>query len=444
MKLLPANSARSQRASALVMALVFGLVVGIVLASYLALLKSRMLIRARSFSWNSAIPVLEAGIEEALTHLHADGAILNVNGWTNSGSGATRVFKRRRDFSDGSYCVVTISNAVNFPFTAPIIYSHGFAPAPLGQGYLSRRVRVDLTNAVIFSSAIAAKGQVDLNGQTTVDSFDSGNTNYSTGGLYDAAKRKDNGRVVTDSNANPAIDAGNGHIYGISDTGPTGTTSTTAGGTIGDLVWSAGNSGIETGYANYDMNVYYPDQIEPPSSPSWPAGPASGPSGAGFNYPLIVGPHYAYEMNNESNKVSGSFSLNGSMIVVGNCSLYVAGDFTINGSGQLTIAPNASLTLYVGGNTSVGGNGIINNAGLASNFAYYGLTNNTNIKITGNFDFIATVNAPEADFVLTGGANFYGAAIVNSYTSKSAGAGFHFDEALSYRGSFTLLSYLEL
>src|SRR5258705_13037316 len=115
MTLLPANSTRSERASALVMALVFGLVAGIVLASYLGLLKSRMLVRARSFSWNSAVRVLEAGIEEALTHLQADGAALTANGWTNSGSGATRVFKRRRDFSDGSYCVVTISNAVTFP-----------------------------------------------------------------------------------------------------------------------------------------------------------------------------------------------------------------------------------------------------------------------------------------------------------------------------------------
>ena len=49
-----------------------------------------------------------------------------------------------------------------------------------------------------------------------------------------------------------------------------------------------------------------------------------------------------------------------------------------------------------------------------------------------------------ADFTLTGGANFYGAAIVNTYSSKSAGAGFHFDEALSYRGNFKLLSYKEL
>ncbi len=444
MRIHLAASTRSQRGSALIMTLVFGVIVGIVLASYLSLLQSRMLVRARSFAWNTAVPVLEAGIEEAFTHLHNDSPGLTANVWLRSGPNGNRVYKKRRDFSNGSYCLMTISNANIFPYAAPVIYSQGFVPAPLGQGFISRLVRVDVTNAVVFTKAIAAKGTIDLNGQTTVDSYDSSNTNYSTGGRYDLAKRRDNGGVYTDSNANPAIDAGNGHIYGLVDTGPLGTVSTTAGGTVGDLVWSASNTGVQSNNVSHDMNVTYPDQAAPAGSGGW-AVPSTGfpVAGAGFIDPLTL-THYDYKLDTVSNTVYGDLSLGGGMWITGNATLYIAGALKMTSSGaNITIAPGASLKLYVNGTATFAGNDVVNSTGLAANFAFYGLTNCTSIKYTGSSDFIGTVNAPQADFTLTGGANYYGAAIVNSYISKSAGSGFHFDEALAYRGTFKMLSYSE-
>src|SRR5437870_2736442 len=108
---------RTEHGSALVMALILGVVVGIVLASYLTLIQSRMYARARSFAWNSAVPVLEAGIEEGFTHLHSAGSRLNVKGWSKvTMAGGIKVYQRTRYFSDGSSCFVTISNAVAFPF----------------------------------------------------------------------------------------------------------------------------------------------------------------------------------------------------------------------------------------------------------------------------------------------------------------------------------------
>src|SRR4051812_8329706 len=120
MKVRLAKSSRSSEANALVLALVIGTVVGAVLMSYLSLVQSRMLVRARSFAWNSAIPVLEAGIEEAFTHLRDDGPALAANNWTKVVTNGVNTYQKRRDFSDGSYCFMTISNVPAYPFMAPI------------------------------------------------------------------------------------------------------------------------------------------------------------------------------------------------------------------------------------------------------------------------------------------------------------------------------------
>ena len=45
---------------------------------------------------------------------------------------------------------------------------------------------------------------------------------------------------------------------------------------------------------------------------------------------------------------------------------------------------------------------------------------------------------------LTGGANMVGAAIVNTYTSKSSGVGFHFDESIVKVGPLKMCDYKEL
>jgi hypothetical protein len=440
MKLRTAASSRSQHGSALVIALVIGAVIGIVLASFLSLVKSRMLVRARSFAWNSAVPILEAGIEEAFTHLKDDGANLTANQWSSSGTNGQTVYSKRRDFSDGSYCLVTISNVSASSLTAPIIYSQGFVRAPLSQRYISRQVQVSVGTPATFTKAIAAKNGVTLSSSGYVDSFDSSNTNYSTGGMYDPAKRRANGDVVTNSKASPAVDVGNGHIYGKVNTGPGGVV-TIHNGSVGDLAWSGSNTGIETGYANNDMNVTYSDPTAPAGSGLWVA-PLSG------NYPY-GGTNYTYQLGNVNNTYTGSFSMSGgaTMVVTGNATLYVTDGFSMTGNSYIYIAPGGSLQLYVGGaTTSISGGGILNGTGVSANFSYYGLAGNTTVKYSGNSAFIGTINAPEADFTYSGGSDIYGAAIVNSFTSKSSGAGFHYDETLGAGanvGAPKLYSYRE-
>ena len=63
-----------------------------------------------------------------------------------------------------------------------------------------------------FNEAVMSVGVIDLTNQNIViDSYDSRDPAKSTNGLYDVAKRQQNGDIATDGQL---IDAGNAHIYG--------------------------------------------------------------------------------------------------------------------------------------------------------------------------------------------------------------------------------------
>src|SRR4030095_8745195 len=80
--------ARNSRSGKILMVTIFVAgVIGIVLVSALTLIKSQNQAVARSQAWNHCMPVIEAGIEEALAHLNNPRETsLAVNGWTNNGS----------------------------------------------------------------------------------------------------------------------------------------------------------------------------------------------------------------------------------------------------------------------------------------------------------------------------------------------------------------------
>jgi hypothetical protein len=417
--------------SVLVTALILSAVLGLVLASFLTLLVSRNTISHRSEAWNQAVPVLEAGLEEAFTHLHDDAALTN-NGWTAQLNGGNLVYQKRRDFTnDSAYCLMTISNAP----AAPVIYSTGYVLAPVGTNYISRQVRVATTNPVVFTKAIAAKGAITLGGGATVDSFNSANPLYSTNGMYIASLREANGSVVTDSTANPAINVGTANVYGKVDTGPGGTVSTSGPGSVGGLGWG---SGIEPGWSSGDMNVTFPDQAAPSGWAGWLA-PVSGSYSVG-------GTNYTYKLGSGGYTLNGDFSMSGgnSLVVSGNATLYVTGNISVAGQSFIYLAPGASLSLVGGGSTTkIAGGGVVNGTGRAASFSYIGLPANTSVSYTGGSAFIGTVNAPEAAFKIAGGSAMVGAAIVNTFDG-TGGAGLHFDESLGGNGLLTMLSYTEL
>src|SRR2546425_2990563 len=71
MKLKTTHSTRAaNRGKILFATLVLIGVVGLALASYLSLMQNRAQLASRSQSWNQAMPIAEAGVEEAMAHLN--------------------------------------------------------------------------------------------------------------------------------------------------------------------------------------------------------------------------------------------------------------------------------------------------------------------------------------------------------------------------------------
>lgn len=187
------------------------------------------------------IGVAEAGIEEGMSHLNSESGqnhVFEANGWTKQPDGTYQITR----FLDTSYYTVTITIPSNTP---PIVTSQGFVPVPvaavnLNPGtttYVSRTGQVLTKFDGLLTVALAVKQQVDFKGSNNAtDSFDSGDPNYSTLGMYDSTKTKANGDVVTDYAAANSINVGSSKIKGTIRTGPGGTVSVGAGSDIYDFV----------------------------------------------------------------------------------------------------------------------------------------------------------------------------------------------------------------
>lgn len=409
-------SRSNENGSSLLISFVTAIVIGIFLVGYLRLASNQFLISTRSGTWNLTISMAEAGIEEGFTHLHTQGTTnLNSNGWTAEGTN----FVKKTELKNGYY-IVKISND-----TSPVITSEGFLPQPMGSGYISRTIRVTTQSDSLFTKALVAKGTIDLQGNNiTTDSFDSSDSNYSTGGRYDPAKIKANGDVATNLDLVNSISVGNANIKGRVSTGPGGTVAIGPSGAVGDLHWhNDGHTGIKDGWFSDDMNVSFPDVEAPYSGGAW--SPGGGTLG-GTNYAYILaGGKYQMSSLNMGNKET--------MLITGDSVLYVTGNVSLSGKSQIVIAPGASVQMYVAGpTTELGGNGVIN-PGSAIDFFYYGLPTNTSIAFSGNGDFTGVLYAPSADLVMNGGGSGYddfsGAAVANT-VAMNGHYNFHYDEFL--------------
>jgi hypothetical protein len=304
---------------------------------------------------------------------------------------------------------------------------------------VTRTVTVNMTQprsyyrarvARTFSAAIISAGTIDLQGNNIiVDSFDSGNTNYSTSGLYDPIKRSDGGDIATHSGLTNSVNVGNARIYGKLLTGPGGSASIGAQGGVGSILFldnPANAGGIEPGWFRDDFEISFPNVSRPPSSlPYYPMGP-------GF----IGGASYAYLLQSYNYLYPNLSMSSGTMMVAGHALLWVV-NISISGTAKIVIAPSASLRLYVGGTASFSGDGIINQTGTALGFQYYGFAGNTSVRLVNNGSFAGTICAPNADLVFyAGGSSAFdiSGAIIGRSVTFSGPFKVHYDEALARSG----------
>lgn len=309
---------------------------------------------------------------------------------------------------------------------------------------------------------ITVEGNITLLGNTTFDSFDSSNPNYSfwrtnwyfngiNYGTYTNVYRTAQAVVGTDSNHLTLN--GNVLIYGYVDTGPGGTVAVQSiGSSVGDLAWvDGGNSGIELGHIRDDMGVIFNDVVLPIPTNSlynpgtgWPNGRWLSPFyySPGTN---IGGNTYYYLVTNVtglptsssnkiyyalSNFVSGKASI---FINASNCVLLLTNGIGMKNNNQLTLNTNGSAEIFAA-STFDTGNGLVNNlTQYTPAFKIYGLPSCSSMIFGANSLLTAWLYAPEASVSFNaGGSNPYDVVgAISCHDLTFAGHfNFHFDQIL--------------
>jgi hypothetical protein len=395
----------------LIVTLVIALLVALAIGSLLVIARNQSVMTARSQVWGAELPIAEAGIEEAMCHINMRLPNLETNGWQKSGS----KFSKTRALGDGYY-FTTITTA---PSTPPVIISIGYGRIPMTTNFTSRRLMAT-TRLGPPGFGVVGKESVKMNGNPFMDSYNSSDENFSTGGFYDPAKRRDRIGVGTLSSNSPAINTGNGSIFGSASTGPGGTVA----GNVGDGLWLASNgySGQQSGHVTDDFNMAIPDVVLPsPWNPRFT--PTNGVIG-GLTYGSIL-PAGDWQFGAVNINSSSS-----SIYVQGNVRVYFTGLLKMSGSASVTLAPGASLEIYLGAGMDLSGNCVINPSGIPSQCSIYGLPGTTDMKYSGTAKAYCKLYAPNADISVVGDFDFHGS-VVGKTVTLSGSAAFHYDEALN-------------
>ncbi len=378
----------------------------------------------RMIVWKAALPIAEAGVDEALAHLNST-FTLQTNGWTYDNASGT--YRKQRILAEGHFEVAIATN------TPPTIRSTGWVRAPLQTNYISRSVEVE--TKIRRSAGIEVKEDIDCGSTGILDSFDSSDPNYSTDKQYDPAKAKDNCRLCTISGAKQAVDVGSRKVYGRIAMGAGGVPGIGNRGKVGSTEWiNQGNTSgkIEPGRLSDNFTAKFPPVVAPFTSG---LKPASGKVG-GVSYEYIFGTgDYSVD----------KFTLVGfqKALVSGNARVYVSDTMSTTASATIVIEPGAKLELYCAAKSvSIGGQGFLNLAGTAETLQIFALPSVTTLSFQGSSDMIGVIYAPDSNVKVAGSSVFIGHIKARS-ADVSGNSTFHADEALG-TPIYVLASWKEL
>ncbi len=450
------------------------IVTGVMLAAYLTMISVQNQLVERSQSWNRSVPVLEAGIEEALAHLNHNAAadeagIFNINlasdGWTidpaggwskTNGVGDDYYYVRITQFVAGNY--YPFIQAEGYVLQQPAFAMNHTRGPFLAQlnlnvtpGYTKRAVLCTTTNVPTFSKALIARKGIDMSGRNVrTDSFDSGDPLYSDGfGHYTnvTGKWKANGDIASNDFITNTISASGARIYGHVATGPYGTVDLGSQGSVGDIAWvdDPSNKGkIKPGWSTDDMNMEFPS-VEVPANLLGATPPPATPPGTiidGVTYDMVLKGSPSGGTNYY--KLPPGQNLSGKIYIEGHVRLLVSDGSSINlgGSDGLKIKSGTNNTFHLFADipdVSIGGLGVAND-GKANQFYYFGTDRNTSLSFGGNGAFTGAIYAPNAYLVLNGsgsssGNDYSGSGIARSI-KVNGNFNFHYDEALLRNGLY--------
>lgn len=418
--------------------MLFCVIVAIALTGYLRLARNSYAMADRAFLNTTALTLAEQGLEEGLEcYNQLDNAASPAAAWTGftlSGLTARRKYTNVA-FDNGAtgtlqiYCNDYNPVAGTYP---KLVAKATLLPAS-GLG-LSRMIEITLKRRTVFAAGLVARNNITFSTNTEVSSWDSDPDNDpSTAPVgYSTGRKTANAFVGTISTTNGAINTGRGDIFGRIGTG---------GGSVthdGGAILSTNPSG--TGWNNGLVNVPFVSNLDTPVAPALPETvntvtttinatttfPRSGDSPAAdgkYYYNFAAGAAIALAGNSRlsvSDKVVFYLQNHASTTAI-----------SIGGTADLTVTATGNLTIYTDGNISAGGNGMTNSNANATSCLIYGTNNGSGqtISMTGNATTIAAINAPNADFTITGNAELWGSVVARN-VSLNGNAAFRYDEAL--------------
>jgi hypothetical protein len=372
------------------------------LGTYLALTSRENKAVMRSLCWNSALPLAEAGIEEALSHLSKNYWNYAADGWTPTGG--SNYFKQR--VLGDSYVDVTLSGT---PGSLVTIRATGYAHW-MDTNYISRDlvVTAQTISSMTYPGAVATN--ISIGGNFTADSYDSADPLHSNNGAYDPAKRTALAFIATPSVGFTV--SGSSHIYGYVASGPGGSVSAKGAAIVGDENYYTKGS-IQSGHVTNNFVTAIPDVQVPFTSANAPT--KGDVDGTTYDYVLDGGKFMASQLS------AGKSSAK--MVVTSDSILYVTGAIDLS---KIVFQNGAKLDLYLGGSDITFAPVLEGPA--STQFRVLGLPTCTDMSITAGTAFVGIIYAPECDVKAAGHASISGA--ITSRGLKCTGSfDFHYDVA---------------
>ena len=388
---------RSQeQGNTLLVTLVLITLIVLALGSYLNLASNEHKTTHRSLSWNAAMPLAEAGVEEALSHMNQNKTNYAADGW------GTNYFKHRT--LDKGYFDVHCDGA---PGSLVTIYSTGAVQWVDGT-YIKRKVKVVGLAAKDFKFPGLVANVIDFGGTFSADSYDSSDPASSNNGSYDRTKRGDQALVAT---PNAIFDlGGNAKVLGSIAAGPGGNYTSGGSSSVGDMNWNG--KGVQPGHFTNNFTTTFPTVVAPFESGE---APQSGEYlGTSYTYVLEGG---AYMVTNLDSNLYGA-----TMLVRDYSVIYVTGN-TINLS-QIVFTPGARLDFYVGG-SSISFAPVIVGA-TAPTFTIFALPTCTSLSLNNGTYIKGLIYAPDTVLDANGHAAIEGAIACRTFHCNGT-FDFHYD-----------------
>ena len=426
------------RGSVLITCLLFCVIIAITLTGYLRVARNSYELADRAFLNTTALTVAEQGLEEGLESFNQlDDAATPAaawSGWTLTGTVATRKYTGMA-LDNGAVGTLQIYVTDYNPAagTSPKLVAKAMILPASGLG-LSRMVEITLRRRTVFAAGLVAKNNINFSTNTVVSSWNSDpDHDPATPPIgYSAGVMTANAFVGTISSTSGAINTGSADIFGRIGTGG-GTVTHASGATLAGATTGSGwdDSRVNNGFAS---------NLATPVAPALPAqvNTISASITSSTTLPR------AGDLAAADGKYYYSFAMGAAITLAGSDQLNIANKVviylqshasttavSIGGTAKLQVAATGNLALYTNGNIACGGNGMGNANANASSCLIYGTNTGAGqtIAMNGNATTVAAINAPNADFSITGNGEVWGSVVARNI-SLNGNAAFRYDEAL--------------